>query len=75
MNGMQKNDLWTELKSNFTLPQEDDPEKPVKEQLIKSHALKKMADLFRRWKNDLNRFVEKKETPEFKGIYEKIRDD
>ena len=29
---MQKNDLWTELKSNFTLPPEDDPEKPVKEQ-------------------------------------------
>ena len=34
-----------------------------------------MADLIRRWKKDLNRFVEKKETPEFKGIYEKIRDD
>src|SRR3954465_7291283 len=75
VNDLQKNDLWTELKSNFTLPPEDDPEKPVKEQLIKSFALKRMADLFRRWKKDLNRFVEKKETPEFKGIYEKIRDD
>src|SRR3954471_2230024 len=72
---MRKNDLRNELKTNFTLPPEDDPDKPVKEELIKSFALKRMADLFRRWKKDLNRFVENKETPEFKGIYEKIRDD
>ncbi|XP_073362168.1 uncharacterized protein [Aegilops tauschii subsp. strangulata] len=71
---MQKDDLWTELKANFTLPPEEDPEKPVKEQLIKSHALKKMADLFRRWKNGLKTFVDKEETPEFIGKYEKIRD-
>ena len=71
---MQKDDLWTELKANFTLPPEEDPEKPVKEQLIKSHALKKMADLFRRWKNELKTFVDKEETPEFIGRYEKIRD-
>ena len=74
VNDMQKNDLWTELKSNFTLQPEDDPEKPVKEQLIKSFALKRMAELFRRWKKELNKFVENKETPEFKGRYEKIRD-
>ena len=74
VNDMQKNDLWTELKSNFTLPPEDDLEKPVKEQLIKSFALKRMADLFRRWKKELNRFVDKKDTPEFKGRYEKFRD-
>ena len=43
VNDMRKNDLWTELKSNFTLPPEDNPENPVKEQLIKSFALKKMA--------------------------------
>ena len=48
VNDMQKNDLWTELKSNFTLPPEDNPENPVKEKLIKSFALKKMAELFRR---------------------------
>ena len=53
VNDMQKDDPWTELKANFTLPLEEDLEKPVKEQLIKSHALKKMADLFRRWKNEL----------------------
>ena len=44
---MQKEDLWPMLKENFTLWPEEDPEKPVIEQLIKSHALKKMADLFR----------------------------
>ena len=74
VNDMQKNDLWTELKSNFTLPQEDDPEKPVKEQLIKSFALKRMAELFRRWKKELNKFVDKEETLEFIGKYEKIKD-
>ena len=74
VNDMQKNYLWTELKSNFTLAPEDNPENPIKEKLIKSFALKRMADLFRRWKKELNRFVDKKETPEFKGRYEKIRD-
>ena len=63
------------LKENFTLPPEEDPEKPVKEQLIKSHALKKMAELFRRWKNELKiEFVDEEKTPEFTGKYEKIRD-
>ena len=69
-----KEDLWTTLKENFTLPPEEDPEKPVKEELIKSHALKKMAELFRRWKNELKTFVDKEETPEFTGRFEKIRD-
>ena len=59
VNDMQKEDLWTE-KANFTLPPEEDPEKPVKEQLIKSCALKKMAGLMRRWRKELNQFVEKK---------------
>ena len=74
VNDMQKNDLWTELKSNFTLLPEDDPEKPVKEQLIKSFALKGMAQLFSRWKKELNKSVENKETPEFIGRFEKLRD-
>ena len=60
VNDMQKDDLWTELKANFTLPPEEDPEKPVKEQLIKSCALKKMADLMRRWRKELNQFVKEK---------------
>ena len=74
VNDMQKNDLWTELKSNFTLPPEDNPENPVKEKLIKSLALKRMAELFRRWKNEMKTFVDKEETPEFIGKYEEIRD-
>ena len=60
VNDRQKDDLWTALKANFTLPPEEDPEKPVKEALIKSHALKKMAELFRRWKNELKQSLSKK---------------
>ena len=33
-----------------------------------------MGDLFRRWKNELKMFVDKEETPEFTGRFEKIRD-
>ena len=62
VNDMEKEDLWTQLKANFTLPPEEDPEKPVKEQLIKSYALKKMATLMRRWRKELNQFVGKKDT-------------
>ena len=57
---MQKEYLWTKLKANFTLPPEEDPEKPVKEKLIKSCALKKMATLMRRWRKELNQFVKNK---------------
>jgi hypothetical protein len=39
----QKDDLWTSLKENFTLPPEEDPNKPVIEPLVKACALKKMA--------------------------------
>ena len=75
VNDRQKDDLWTELKANFTLPPEEDPDKLVIEQLIKSHALKKMEDLFRRWKNELkSMFVDNDKTPEFTGRFEKIRD-
>ena len=49
INDRQKDDLWTSLKANFTLPPEEDPDKPVIEPLVKAPALKKMADLFRGW--------------------------
>ena len=68
---MQKDGLWIMLKANFTLPPEEDPEKPVKEQLLKSCALKKMATLFRRWRKELNHFVEKKDT----RIHRKVGED
>src|SRR5215216_3455547 len=38
----QKDDLWTSLKANFTLPPEEDSNKPVIEPLVK-------AVLLRRW--------------------------
>ena len=63
VNDMLKEYLWTKLNANFTLPREEDPEKPVIEQFIKSCALKRMAELFRRWKKELNKFVENNETP------------
>ena len=60
----QKDDLWTVLKENFTLPAEEDPEKPVIEPLIKAHALKKMAGVFRSWKNELkSMYVDQNKTP------------
>ena len=60
VNDRQKDDPWTALKANFTLPPEEDPDKPVIEPLVKACALKKMADLFRRWKNELkSTFVDK----------------
>ena len=71
----QKGDLWTSLMANFSLPPEEDPNNPVIEPKVMAFALKKMAELFRNWKKDLNsKFVDKGKTPEFIGRYEKIRD-
>ena len=43
--------------------------------MVKAYALKKMADLFRRWKNELkSMYVDKNKTPEFARRFEKIRD-
>ena len=71
----QKDDLWRALKVNFTLPEEENPENPIMEPMVKSIAFKKMADLFRRWKNELKaKFVDKKKIPEFVGRFEKLRD-
>ena len=41
VNDRQKDDLWTALKANFTLPPEEDPDKPVIEPLVKAHALRR----------------------------------
>ena len=65
----QKDDLWTSLMTNFSLPPEADPNK------VKAFSLKKMTELFKNWKKDLNKkFVEKDKTPEFTSAYEKIKD-
>jgi hypothetical protein len=47
----QKDDLWTSLMTNFSLPPEEEPNNPVIEPKVKAYALKKMAELFRNWKN------------------------
>src|SRR3954469_14805279 len=71
----QKDELCNTLKANFILPPKENQENPVIEPLIKTHALKKMAELFRRWKNDLKvKFVDKRKTPIFTRQYEKIKD-
>ena len=62
---------------NFTLPapevdsDEEDPDEAEKiarkimEQKVKDWALKKMAELFKKWKKRLNkRFVKKNKTPD-----------
>ena len=60
----QKAYLWTALQENFTFPPEEDLENPVKMPMIKAYALKKMVELFRRWKNELkSSFVDQDKTP------------
>ena len=52
----------------FQPPLEEDPNNPVIEPKFKVFALKKMADLFKNWKKELNtKFVDKWKTPEFTG--------
>ena len=54
--------------TNFSLTPEEDLNNPVIEPKVKAFALKKMADLFRNWKKELNtKFVDKGRTPEFTG--------
>ena len=58
-----KDDLWTSLMKNFSLPPEENPNNLVIERKVKAFALKKMADLFRNWKKELNtKFVDKGKT-------------
>ena len=44
--------------------------------LVKEFALKKMAEAFRNFKKNLARdYVSQKKTPDFKGQYERLKDD
>jgi len=52
------------------------PENKERRRLVKQFALRKMADAFRKFKQILARdYVSKNETPDFKGQYEKLKDD
>ena len=60
------------MMTNFSLPLEEDPNNPVIERKVKAFALKKMAELFKNRKKELTKkFIEKDETPQFIGGYEK----
>ncbi len=69
-----KETLWNSLLVNFTLPPEEDENKPVIKEKVKEWTLKNMADAFRNWKTKLNKFVKARETPDFEdAYYAKIR--
>ena len=58
--------LWGELLTHFTLPKECDVDK------VKKWALKKMVTQFQTFKKNLKlKYVDKNETPNFKGYLEK----
>ena len=67
--------LWDELMQNFTLPEEEDVEEPVIENRCKAWTYIEMGELFRSWKKRLNKFIKEGKTPEFVGVYEKIKDE
>jgi hypothetical protein len=61
------------LENFILLPEDTTP--PVIEPKVKAYALKKMVEMFKNWKKNLNtKFVEQDKTTAFTGIYEKIRD-
>src|SRR3954466_1673844 len=69
-----KETLWNSLLVNFTLPPEEDENKPVIKEKVKEWTLNKMADAFRNCKTKLNKFVKARETPDVEdAYYAKIR--
>src|SRR3954462_1525200 len=64
-----KETLWNSLLVHFTLPPEEDENKPVIKEKVKEWTLKKMADAFRNWKTKWNKFVKARETPDFEDAY------
>ncbi|KAK1670664.1 hypothetical protein QYE76_058823 [Lolium multiflorum] len=82
-----KNLMFRKLLVNFILPEPtdsdsendrpdpEDPELNSVQRRVKKWALKKMAVQFNDYKKKLdNFFVKKKKTPDFNGLYEKIKD-
>ena len=80
-----KNNLWEKLISHFILPPEyeefeADGTTPVpggreRRERVKHFALSKMAELFRRHKNELySNYVAVGKTPDWKGKYEGLRE-
>ena len=80
-----KKDCFKKLMEHFVLPPEynkfDEEGNKIEEnkerrRLVKQFALHKMADAFRKFKQNLaHDFVKQNKTPDFKGQYEKLKDD
>ena len=80
-----KKDCWRKLMEHFILPPEynkfDEEGNKIEKnkerrRLVKQFALHKMADAFRKFKQNLaHDFVKQNKTPDFKGQYEKLKDD
>ena len=80
-----KKDCWRKLMEHFILPPEynkfDEEGNKIEEnkerrRLVKQFALHKMADAFRKFKQNLaHDFVKQNKTPDFKGQYEKLKHD
>ena len=65
--------LWDDLMAHFTLPELDNRDDTAKlREKVKEWTLKKMAELFRVWKNRLWRqYLKKKTAPVFEGYLSK----
>ena len=80
-----KKDCFKKLMEHFVLPPEynkfDEEGNKIEEnkerrRLVKQFALHKMADAFRKFKQNLaHDFVKQNKTPDFKGQYEKLKHD
>src|SRR3954471_16765216 len=80
-----KKDCFNKLMEHFVLPPEYSkvdkegnkiPENKERRRLVKRFALHKMADAFRKFKQNLaHDCVNKNKTPDFKGQYEKLKHD
>ena len=81
----EKKDCFNKLMEHFVLPPEyrkyDEEGNKIAEnkerrKLVKQFALHKMADAFRKFKQNLARdYVNENKTPDFKGQYEKLKHD
>ena len=80
-----KKDCWRKLMEHFVLPPEynkvdefgnEIPGGRERRRLVKQFALHKMADAFRKFKQNLaHDFFKQNKTPDFKGQYEKLKHD
>ena len=80
-----KKDCWRKLMEHFVLPPEynkHDEEGNIilggreRRRLVKEFALNKMGEAFQNFKKNLARdYVSQKKTPDFKGQYERLKDE